>query len=541
MNLTNHQTDNTKNKSLVESFKSLGGEGKLVEQSENNTEFKSKFELLEFQPPSNDEILTFLTQFPDRDNVELSISIEHAETITFGVDLKDIEAKCLILKNQFEAAEKEDVIVARIKIHKNKENLICSIYSLSDLLTFWLKDGLVKSFSKIWNLIHDACYFELIYDDFSIRTETLHFYPIDQKSEIVEESLLQDDKREKIINTRNKVAHFANASEFRFIAEDFKLIHPSQNQKFNELFDKLALVTSLVFLSNFSFFSNDDQIQLQLSGYKLIPKSLNVKDEFSTESLGEYYDIYRWVYSVGDINDRIGLTRNIISLHCCEDNLVNIDKGTFNSIISGFGIYLKENVKQYIEIKNKISEFIQSSSDKAGDIANSIGTSFKTNLWTLTSFFSSVFILGVLSKGKFNEFITTDILLLSYGFFIVSIAFLIGSRKEIDSSIDRFKDNYYSIRGRYKGLLDEKDLTQILDNDKSLLRDVDFINQKKSIYSKLWVKTIIILAISITLIWFVNQYPKIFPKKNNTISIDKTKNMIMKKGEKHTAVKAPKK
>jgi len=62
-------------------------------------------------------------------------------------------------------------------------------------------------------------------------------------------------------------------------------------------------------------------------------------------------EIFDWVYTDGNYTDKIGLARNLISIHLKNDNLLTLDEGTIHSLESGYDIYLKDNVKQYIEIK----------------------------------------------------------------------------------------------------------------------------------------------------------------------------------------------
>ncbi|WP_211047310.1 hypothetical protein, partial [Pectobacterium versatile] len=59
------------------------------------------------------------------------------------------------------------------------------------------------------------------------------------------------------------------------------------------------------------------------------------------------FDIYEWIYNQGNFVDKIGLARNIISIHTQDNSILNIPKSVLKSIESSFDIYLKDNVKQY--------------------------------------------------------------------------------------------------------------------------------------------------------------------------------------------------
>jgi len=212
----------------------------------------------------------------------------------------------------------------------------------------------------------------------------------------------------------------------------------------------------------------------------------------------------------------MGLSRNIISIHLTSDSILSIEKGTSNSIKSGYDLYLKENVKQYIEIKNKISEFIQVQSDKSLEITKNMFSMFKTGLWTFTTFFITVFLLRVLSKESVLGAFSKEVYLVSLLLITFSIIYLIISVIEINSDRDRLLKKYSDFKNRYKDLLDKKDLNKILDDDKVKEEEKEYINRKRNQYSLFWIFTNILLFIIVTVLFLNNAPVSPTPTPNHT-------------------------
>lgn len=72
----------------------------------------------------------------------------------------------------------------------------------------------------------------------------------------------------------------------------------------------------------------------------------------------------------------MGLARNILSLNFDKENL-KLSETAFEAIKSGYKIYQKENIKQYIEIRNKISDQLIELQNKADKIVASFVSDYK--------------------------------------------------------------------------------------------------------------------------------------------------------------------
>lgn len=73
------------------------------------------------------------------------------------------------------------------------------------------------------------------------------------------------------------------------------------------------------------------------------------------------------------------------------------------SIQSNYNLYLKDNVKDYLELKNKVAEFISDIVSKTGEYATSLLDKFKSNLIAIFGFIFSVILANVVSNQPLNN------------------------------------------------------------------------------------------------------------------------------------------
>ncbi|OTQ48949.1 hypothetical protein [Gilliamella apis] len=302
--------------------------------------------------------------------------------------------------------------------------------------------------------------------------------------------------RDKLLNNqierRDKVSHFVNAVQIPFTPECFYF---KEDFFLKSHFDYLRSIFSLVFLSDYTNIDNEI-IKFKIKGYKTLNCQLNNK--LSDNVCTELFDIYEWVYSEGSFVDKIGIARNVLSIHITDEDISTLESGTCYSAQSGYDLYLKDNVKQYIEVKNKIADMLYNQSEKASGIVKDMFTKFKTSIWTLFSFF----ILSFLSKAYTKNNLDTSILdilvlnnpIICLGVLLVifSFCYLLFTYNESVDEINRLKNKYKEIENRYKDLLNEKDLKKILkqsnvDGKSPEEREISYIEEKRKLYIGWWI------------------------------------------------------
>ncbi|MEI7347887.1 hypothetical protein [Dickeya chrysanthemi] len=329
------------------------------------------------------------------------------------------------------------------------------------------------------------------------------------------------DDRQSIISKRNKCCHFTNDVEYRFTPDDFHLITECTYPEINEKFERLTLLFSLIYLSDYSEIIDIDSkiiLDYKMKGYRLISNKLDLTTA-NLKVVKELYGIYQWIYNQGNFVDKIGLAKNIISIHMTNNDITSLSSGALRSIESGYDIYLKENVKQYIEIKNKISELLISQSDKASEITKNMLGTLKTSFWSVVTFFITVILVRLITSKGDGIIFTGEVAIMTYLFIFFSGIYHWLSECEVNEDKARLFDRYTTIKDRYKDLLNEEDLKKVIDIEQLKEKDQLYIRKRRKTYRIIWILFNIVMFLSVTAIYF---YGKNTQKSSNVPSITQT-------------------
>lgn len=467
-----------------------------IEQREDFTQYEIKATLTKIS--NIDSLNKFKTTFiqNDIDRSELIIVIGAFDPIIItsnNLDFKDFKEK---LTTDIEYKDHNDEIKLKFTIFKKNDQTI-SIYhlkSFEDYLCSLNLNQLLSTLIENKNS-NEQLIFDVIDEEFSseMKSSTISF-----SKNTIGENFTDLKNLEKRKNKRNELCHFQNSAHFNFLPEEFNFTYNNQFPQLSILFLKLKIIFSIISIFDISRIEGD-QINLTLKGFKSSNVIWNY-DEISTISHEDWFKIYAWIYSSGETIDKIGLTRNIISLHLNSNVQATFTGNPYFSIISGFEIYIKDNVKQYIEIKNKLSDTIVNLSYKANTIVDSFASNFKRSILTFVTFFSSFVILKILSTDKEELGISWEASKLSYSFLLIVLVYFFFSLWELYVDKKRFVSNYNNLKERYGDLLVKQDINRILNNDKDHNDDLNHINKKRNAYSLIWIVLIFIFYFTIKIL-----------------------------------------
>lgn len=442
--------------------------------------------------PQTDTLVKLLELIPKVDNFCIDFIMDDDDSISLISKENDIVNKFLNeITDQYNIRDTDSKFNINITINKNVHKNQINIYYFQHFIQY-LNDLSLTSLFHVFNKLlidNDYIQFYLLDTEDYFYTNSLYF---GNKSRDISVPL----NRNKLINKRNQIGFFLNASQYYLTPCDFLLLEKSNDQYINSVFDRLALITTLIFLADISKIELDDHVYLRFNGYRLLECDINYKN-LDYSALHIYSNIFSWIYDSGNLSDKSCLARNIITLQCQNDNILNIDEKTFSSIKSSHEIYLKQNIEQYIQVKNKVIDFINELSYKSNAVVESIASSLKNNFLGILTFYSTVIVFNTISTGKISNIFTKDITYLSYGLLLMSLLYFIVSVLEVNSSIDRFKKQYTNTKAYYKDILNSSDINNIFQNDLLHQENVDYIKGKREIYSIVWILTLFILYIII--------------------------------------------
>ena len=260
--------------------------------------------------------------------------------------------------------------------------------------------------------------------------------------------------------------------------------------------NRLVNILSLVYLSS-SASLNHEILEIHIAGQRI----LEFQYQCSLIAANpELYKIYNWIYTDGNATDKALIARNILCLHCRFSDIQKIDGKTFASIQSNYNLYLKDNVSRYIQLTNKLAEFISEVVSKTGDYVTSLLGNFKKNLIAIFGFLFTVILANVVSDKPLDNIFTRDITLILEAVLLGSVVYLIICISETKYKVKKVQDSYDALKANYSSLLTSEDIAQAFGNDKLITKMVNEVNSGIIRYSLLWGLFILFSLVAIEII-----------------------------------------
>lgn len=500
----------------------LEGSGCHVEARETFTSFDIRVKSTNVEWEIVSAINNSLSEISVRDNFEFSINLDGSiSSIISTTQRDDISAlESFFDENQEDAEE----LSLKIEINKGVDNNTTSIYGIAHLKSYVEDTSLrnvLLSFNRLFSERHMFEVFESM-DEFgshSIRFYS-HYHPE------VTAQLEQLDDRQTIIDFIRE-----NSSEVvskgGLLARDFCLTQGSNHPYLDRFFSAAHTVLSLASISNIFEITEDDSVNLKINGYKSIQVDGQNIDDFNYDQkcLAE---LNKWLFEGGGRSDKLGLVRNILSLNLDEKGRIKIDQEVIRSIRSNYSIYLKENIQQYIEIKNKVTDYIFDHSAKINQSLDEYLSNFRGNLVAMLGFILSVVLVNGLKDNGTSLIFSAEYLFVVFVICVLSLGWMIFSYRNLSNRAKKYKEDLRSVlhRNYYQVIVPEEleaYINPVMDGSHD-----DFKDQLRT-YTKWWVG-----ILGIILIAFVVGYFSF--SEHDTVNSDITDQLKQKKA----IVKEPK-
>lgn len=332
-------------------------------------------------------------------------------------------------------------------------------------------------------------------------TNTLHFI---SELPFINPVHANEFSHQKTWERIKSISQFSGLDECLALPSDFKI--ETAGSLPNEIIEKfnqccLALLLAVVFdITNIK----EDILTGKLNGYKTFSATFDI-DKLKKSSINTYYDVYMWILTGGNLQDKVGLARNLISLHIDPSDNYSLPDSVYYAILSGYRIYERQNIKQYIELRNKMSDQIMNFTEKAGKIVETFASSFQKSALAVVSLYASVIVVRVLSSKNVLSAFSIEATLLSLVFLLISLVYFFICRWEVRQQLQRFSESYTNMKKRNEDLLTKEDIVKILNNDREYKADLAFIKGKQKRYTFLWISLLGLLALTTLLLFYIHQ------------------------------------
>ncbi|CAM0556567.1 hypothetical protein EHLJMEHL_01655 [Vreelandella titanicae] len=466
------QTNQLKNSYIYETFNSL------------RLTIKPNMSMLDFFPKFFDELKTL----SKRDTFELFFEIEGTHETVSNCSIDSFEK----MEKHIAEFSNDSEYELELKINKNNVDKSVSIYFVDQFSDYLTSISLLDVINLISINFEESLVFEVFSKIKKFGSKTIQFTESGKDE--------TDLNSFELLNVRqNKLSLlFENATTSNFaidlLPDDFYLITKSSYEKINKIFIDISSLLSIVFISNSSSFEKDGSFLYKISGYKTISESLTTID-YKTSTCDILYKIYAWSYEGGNSSDKIGLVRNVLSIHLDSNDRVKIDNEVWQAIQSNYQIYLKDNVQSYLEIKNKIGEFVIESSARTYSMADEILSSFKNSIFVFVTFFLTVVVVNGL-KDTGGESIFSDVYLAIV--IILCIISLVWRKMTIKQVLKQFESASATVKQilklNYSKVLMQSEIDECIDPVVSTNRI--YLKEQVDSYSRWWLGIILVFGFS---------------------------------------------
>ncbi len=365
------------------------------------------------------ETIEQLRTVSSRDRYELLV--DRGET-PLSILLENLEEQGRLqtyLENTDDSDETHFVLTINKRVVHNK----ISVYFLDKLATSFKATpfaDLLKSFAA---LFADRLEFEVFGNLTPFSTSSIAFSKAGSTATIPTIGT-RLDRLEAFTNNTN-----ALGLPPRFLPSDFFLVSRSELDSFNKFFDNASAILSLAFLSNSSELREPDSFSYRIYGYKAV-----ICSDVKLEDVGKFakilHEIYSWSYEGGSAADKLGLVRNVLSIHLNDAGEPQFDSFVWEAIRSNYQIYLKGNIQSYLEVKNKISDLLFESVTRTSKLADEILDSLKNSIFIIATFLLTVVVINGLKDSNFEAIFSTPYLLIVSFLGICSLLWMRSMRKD---------------------------------------------------------------------------------------------------------------
>lgn len=414
------------------------------------------------------------------------------------------------IKDHLAEFQDESEFEIELNIEKTKVDSVISIYFLKEFGRYLTSEKLLDLINTISSKVEHQLILEVFSTIDCFGTACIQFYQAG--SAVINPADITESSRQKKLELFGENATAANIN-IKLLPSDFYLTTQSEYQSINDFFRKACSVLSVIFLSNSSELRSNDELKYKINGYRAV-----ICDGVAPDELSNKYEllhkIYAWAYEGGNNSDKLGLVRNVISIHLDIDGNIKIDNDVWEAIQSNYQIYLKGNIQSYLEVKNKIGELIIESTSKTYAMADELLDALKNNAFILLTFILTVVVVnGLKDTGETNVFSNAYlaiVVLLS----VISAIWLLMTRIEVMNRYDSASSTISVVLNlNYNKILMESEIDECV--KPVIKRNREYLESQAARYTKWWLGMLLVFVVSFGICNFVFKPSSELVKSNN--------------------------
>ncbi|MDP2164901.1 MAG: hypothetical protein Q8K21_11935 [Hydrogenophaga sp.] len=428
---------------------------------------------------------------PARDRFEVTISVD-GEAASASDDGEGSRAKINAL---FELASIVRAEVAfRVIIRKLVRDNFLSVYDLEAFGHYLINEPIKQVLEAISARLDGHINLECNGLSKPGGSASLQFVPEGYSGPMM--AALSSATRERTI-ALFKETSFSTTLPATLIPLDFQLDFPLGRPIIDEFFRRASAVLSAAYLCNNLELDLNNNLTYRLAGYKVLEEK-----QVSVVALANAHEVLskiaNWAYDAGGSTDKVGLARNVLSLHASSLPELVGQPHVLNAILSNYQIYLKDNVSAYLDVRNRMAELLLESIAKTHALVESLLDSVRNGMLVVFTFVLTVVVVNGLKDTNVQVIFSGQYLWIVIVIALLCTIWIHHACKDVVARFDSATQiTRQLLQDSYRNVLIEDEINQ--HTNATFLSNGNHLKDQIKKYQRLWyqVSAILVLAFAI--------------------------------------------
>ncbi|EZP31901.1 hypothetical protein [Pseudomonas sp. RIT288] len=430
------------------------------------------------------------------ERLHVMISLRDRFSLTFGYDedskgITDFSETSHALVNElFELSDEDDASRMSVEfvVHKTVKNQRLSLY-VPALFGVYLENTPTLQVLKVLaGRIGENLVFECMTPILTSSSSSISFQSIGDTG-------AGTGKQQQIVNRKYVFDIFKDNSFSRslpdfFVPQDFNLTTATGVAEIDRFFKKTRTLVSAIFISSTAELDENEKLEYRICGYKTIAGVVPLVH--LDDAADMLYKMATWAYGDGGNADKIGLSRNVLSLYITKLQDLPKHPEILHAIHSNYQIYLKENVESYLEVKGKIADILIDAVKKTHDLVDSFVDSLKNGILVLLTFVLTVVVVNGLKDTNASAIFSPAYIWVVVVLCLLMSIWVFVARSSALSQFDRAFDSIDELLKRnYHGVLQSTEIDDALKPVR--ISNREYLSVQSRRYVKVWLVIVALL------------------------------------------------
>lgn len=439
------------------------------------------------------ELFDFFEELPKRD--KLTLKIYCSDLINISASRKeDYNSAKKTYQEIVDFVDEDDELPIEITVKKSILDNTLSVYDFNQFKQILFKKNIsdfLEMCKDLYDKSNEHLNFEALNENIHLQSEFLSIVPFER------DTVFRKSFRETIKENSIGICNFESPFELPFIPEDFDVYDydtSAESEEIKNYFENIKFILSVFYIADYSKIMSSS-VYFSVAGYRKMEKIIDLSEEIKPNPI--FYEIYKWLYSGGNIYDKAQIARNILTLHCRYSDILEISSSILETIRSNYNLYLKDNVKDYLQLKKDITESILDHCNNISEALNKLSGYFKGNFIAIFGFIATLYFSEGIKENGFVNLFTGQTAIVTSFVLLGSFVLMGFSLYEVSQKEKFYKKKIDALKQNYEDVVERGELEQLIDKNELLILAEEQYKNSTKIIGVIWFISIVALFLAL--------------------------------------------